>query len=85
MTLYTIGHSRMAWERFLAVLDEYAIDVVVDVRWRPASRCCPWANRRTLERALGERYVFDGARLGNPSHFGAPTVPKPPIEPRWST
>jgi uncharacterized protein (DUF488 family) len=75
-TLYTIGHGRRSWDEFLAILDKHGIDVVVDIRWKPASRWCPWANRRRLEAALGDRYVFDGARLGNPAHFGMTPIPE---------
>jgi len=74
--LYTIGHGRRPWEEFVAILDRHAIDRVVDVRWKPASRWCPWANRRRLEAALKDRYVWDGARLGNASFFGAEPVPE---------
>lgn len=75
-TLYTIGHGRRTWEEFLALIDASQISLVVDGRWRPYSRWAPWANRKRLEAALGDRYLYDGARLGNPAHFGALPIPE---------
>jgi len=65
--VYTIGHSNHEFDRFLALLHQYDIQVVVDVRSSPYSRYVPQANRETLARALesaGIRYRWRGDRLG---------------------
>ncbi len=55
--IYTIGHSNHPWERFLALLREQEIELLVDVRSRPASRWARFANKRVLPRLLGEAGV----------------------------
>lgn len=73
MTLYTIGHSDLAIEDFLAMLREHGVEHVVDVRSAPYSRHVPQYNRDELAAALereGLRYTFEGASLG-----GRPTDP----------
>jgi Protein of unknown function, DUF488 len=74
VTPYTIGHGRRSWEEFLDLINSSRIDLVVNVRRKPVSRWAPWANRKRLGAALGDRYLCDGARLGNPVHFGAPPI-----------
>ncbi|MCD6129227.1 DUF488 family protein, partial [Candidatus Bipolaricaulota bacterium] len=37
-TIFTLGHSSLPWEEFLALLREHGIDVVVDVRRFPTSK-----------------------------------------------
>lgn len=67
MTLYTIGHSNHPIDHFLALLREHAIDMLVDVRSRPASRWCPHFNRKRLQAALKEasiQYQWRGQFLG---------------------
>ena len=65
--VYTIGHSNHELDRFLALLRQYDIRVVVDVRSSPYSRYVPQANRETLIPALGGAgidYRWMGDRLG---------------------
>lgn len=67
MTLYTIGHSNHALERFLELLGAHRIDAVADVRSQPYSRFNPQFRKAPLAHALGEaglRYVFLGRELG---------------------
>jgi len=67
MTLYTIGHSNAKIERFLALLTQQQIEVLVDVRSRPYSRYCPHFNRTSLSTSLpqaGIEYRYLGDRLG---------------------
>ncbi len=74
--IWTIGHSNLPFDLLLASLDKHAIDLVVDVRFRPRSRFAQY-DRKALERKLGARYAFDGDRLGNPAGFGlAPIAPE---------
>ena len=67
MALFSIGHSKHPAASFGAFLEQARIEVLVDVRSRPASRFCPQFNRRALESALaaaGIEYRFRGAALG---------------------
>jgi uncharacterized protein (DUF488 family) len=73
-TLYTIGHSTHAIERFLELLSEHRISAIADVRSMPFSRHTPQFNRDPLTHALAAReihYVFLGKELGaRPSDSG---------------
>lgn len=65
--LFSIGHSNRAIEEFLALLGEFEIEVLADVRLAPYSKYNPHFNKRDLEGALtagGVRYVHLGAELG---------------------
>jgi len=67
MPLFSVGHSNHPLERFLAILAGAGIEVLADVRSRPASRFCPQFNRKALEASLaaaGIDYRFEGAVLG---------------------
>src|SRR5690242_9735719 len=66
-TVYTIGHSTHAIEKFIALLKSSQIEAVSDVRSWPHSRMNPQFNRETLKRSLREagiKYVFLGKELG---------------------
>lgn len=66
-TIFTIGHSNRTLQQFLDKLREHSIEIIVDVRSRPASRWLPHFNRRNLETALAEigiQYLFRGHNLG---------------------
>jgi uncharacterized protein (DUF488 family) len=65
--LFSIGHSNHPWPEFAALLARAEIEVLADVRSRPASRFCPQFNRKALEAALPEagiEYRWCGAALG---------------------
>ena len=65
--ILTIGHSRHPIDRFLGLLRQHGVEVVVDARSQPASRFSPQFARKALERAVadaGLRYVFLGQALG---------------------
>lgn len=69
--VWTIGHSTLAPERFLELLDQNAIGVVADVRSQPYSRFSPHFSREELEATLlkaGVNYVFLGRELGGRPH-----------------
>ena len=73
-TVWTIGHSRAPFERFVELLRYAGIEVLADVRSIPYSRHAPHAARERLGPALtaqGIRYVFLGDQLG-----GRPSDPK---------
>jgi uncharacterized protein (DUF488 family) len=66
-TILTIGHSRHALERFLALLSTAQVEVVADVRSAPMSRFSPHFNKAALAASLagqGIDYVFLGKSLG---------------------
>jgi uncharacterized protein (DUF488 family) len=65
--LFTIGHSSLELEDFLAVLARHEIGMVCDVRSRPGSFRFPQFNREPLEaglRAANRKYEFLGETLG---------------------
>jgi uncharacterized protein (DUF488 family) len=67
MTIYTIGHSNIAIERFLDLLSGHMIDALIDTRSQPYSRYAPQFNREALSTALrhaGISYRYLGDQLG---------------------
>src|SRR5947207_14891331 len=65
--LYSIGHSNVAAERLIALLEQHRIRTLCDVRSAPYSRYNPQFNRETLAttlQAAGIVYRFMGDRLG---------------------
>src|SRR5512143_2286291 len=50
--IYTIGHSTHALDEFIKILQEYEIELVVDVRTIPRSRHNPQFNQDELELGL---------------------------------
>lgn len=65
--LYTIGHSNMLAEEFLALLDQHGITVLVDVRSAPYSRYVPQFNKANLQGLFRQQhrdYRFAGEWLG---------------------
>jgi uncharacterized protein (DUF488 family) len=67
MTLYSIGHSNLENEAFLALLRLHRIEMLVDTRSQPYSRYSSHFNREALKRSLTEaqiEYVFLGQQLG---------------------
>lgn len=52
---WTVGHSTLSAERFLARLEAHSIEQVADVRRYPASRRHPHFNRETLATFLDAR------------------------------
>ncbi|HZP79381.1 MAG TPA: DUF488 domain-containing protein [Pseudolabrys sp.] len=51
-TVFTIGHSTRSIDEFIALLQEHAIEIVVDVRTVPRSRTNPQFNADALPAAL---------------------------------
>lgn len=67
MKLFTIGHSSHSWEKFVRLLEDNGISLLVDVRSAPYSRYHPQFNGSNLETALPQRsidYAFAGQYLG---------------------
>lgn len=66
-SVLTIGHSTMALDSFLALLELARVTAVADVRSSPFSRRVPHFSRDELRAALkqhGIKYVFLGRELG---------------------
>lgn len=53
-TVYTIGHSTREIEEFINLLKENAINLLIDVRRYPGSKCHPQFNKGNLEQSLPE-------------------------------
>jgi uncharacterized protein (DUF488 family) len=69
VTVYTIGHSNLPIEAFVAHLVSHAIEWLVDVRTYPGSQRFPHFNGDELARTLqeaGVRYRHDGWLGGKP-------------------
>lgn len=73
MIVHTVGHSTLALDDFLALLESHGIETVADVRRFPASRRHPHFGAEPLARALGPgglTYVsfpgLGGRRRGRP-------------------
>jgi uncharacterized protein (DUF488 family) len=65
--LFTIGHSNLPAERFIALLRSAGVDAIADVRSIPASRFCPWFSAKNLAQLLAGAnmdYLFFGDELG---------------------
>jgi len=66
-TIYTIGHSNHALEKFLSLVKSNGIRTIVDIRSRPYSRFAIQFNKAAVESALqveGIRYLYMGDKLG---------------------
>lgn len=65
--LFSIGHSTRPAEAFVALLKQYGIQYLADVRTRPYSRFNPQYNQKALQDLLesnGITYVYMGDALG---------------------
>jgi uncharacterized protein (DUF488 family) len=69
-TLYTIGHSTRTLAEFIALLEAFGVERVVDVRTVPRSRRVGWFNKETLPAALKARGILYThlAKLGGLRH-----------------
>jgi uncharacterized protein (DUF488 family) len=59
--IYTIGHSTRTLDEFIALLREFKIETLVDIRRFPGSRRLPHFNRQELEKSLpcaGIEYIW---------------------------
>ena len=67
MNLYTIGHSNHPIDKFILLLKDHQIEVLVDVRSTPFSRFNPQFNKNALQQVLQKQvieYVYAGETLG---------------------
>lgn len=56
-TIWTIGHSTLAFDDFVAVLAQHRIVAILDVRRFPGSRRHPWFARESLADSLPARGI----------------------------
>lgn len=66
-SVLTIGHSKHSLDRFLGLLRQHEVQVLVDARSQPVSRFSPHFSRKALERAVvasSMSYLFMGDALG---------------------
>ena len=75
---FTCGHSNHAMEKWLSLLSQHQISVVVDIRSSPYSKYVPQFDRELVQRSLLEakvRYLYLGDHLGgrpaNPEYYDA--------------
>ena len=64
---FTIGYGNYPIDRFISILQNFGIDLIIDVRSIPYSRFNPHFNRENLEKTLKQNtidYQFTGNRLG---------------------
>lgn len=67
LEVFTVGHSTLPYERFIALLRHAGVNAIADIRTSPFSRHFPQFNRDTLKSELrldGVSYVFLGKELG---------------------
>ena len=67
VNLFTIGHSNLPAEQFLALLRAHGVTAIADVRSVPFSRRFPWFSSRPLAERLQSKgivYVMVGDTLG---------------------
>lgn len=83
MKLFTIGHSNHSIDKFIGLLDNNQIALVVDVRTTPYSRFNPHFNKEKLEKLLNQHwieYAYAGQYLGgrptDPSCYKSGTLPE---------
>jgi uncharacterized protein (DUF488 family) len=65
--VFSVGHSNIPAERFIALLRGAGVSAVADVRSMPVSRFCPWFSGKNLAPLLereGIDYSFHGDALG---------------------
>jgi uncharacterized protein (DUF488 family) len=65
--LFSIGHSNIPADRFVALLRKASVNAVADVRSTPYSRFFPWFSRKPFEQRLaaeGIGYLSYGESLG---------------------
>lgn len=65
--IYTIGHSNITQEAFIAILKQFKIKLVVDIRSSPYSKFVPHFNSSNIKKTFKEndiRYIFLGNYIG---------------------
>ena len=69
--VFSIGHSNHSIDKFLRLLENSKINMVVDVRSAPFSRMFPQFNQEALKKSLSDKsigYLFLGDQIGGRSN-----------------
>jgi uncharacterized protein (DUF488 family) len=69
--IFSIGHSNHSINKFLSLLENAEINMVVDVRSAPFSKLFPQFNQETLKKSLNDNsigYLFLGDQIGGRSN-----------------
>ena len=87
VTVYSVGHSNLTFDRFVAALRQFGVTTVVDVRSAPYSRWSPQFNREELAATLpreGIAYRYAGESLGgrpkDPAMYREGVIPEERLE-----
>lgn len=82
LTVYTIGHSNLKTSKFITLLKNNQINILVDVRSTPYSQYNPQFNKDSLKNSIegaGLQYEYMGdllgGRPGDPSCYIAGVIP----------
>ena len=70
-TIFSIGHSNHSIDKFLSLLNDFEINMVVDVRSAPFSRMFPQFNQEAFKKSLSDNtigYLFLGDQIGGRSN-----------------
>jgi uncharacterized protein (DUF488 family) len=65
--IFTVGHSNYEPDKFIRILKNHSIEMLIDVRSAPYSKYCPQFNKDVIEQILinnGLKYLFLGSELG---------------------
>jgi len=69
--IWTVGYSEKKMEALIALLDDYRIDLVIDVRRSARSQYRPETNKAQLITTLGRNRYQHWPQLGNQKGAGA--------------
>jgi uncharacterized protein (DUF488 family) len=70
-TIFSIGHSNHSIDKFLSLLNDFEINMVVDVRSAPFSRMFPQFNQEAFKKSLSDNtigYHYLGDQIGGRSN-----------------
>jgi uncharacterized protein (DUF488 family) len=77
-SFFTLGHSNYGFDRWLALVRQHQIEVVVDTRSSPYSKYVPQFDRELMQKSLEQakiHYLFLGEELGgrpaDPAYYDA--------------
>ncbi|MGA8030368.1 MAG: DUF488 domain-containing protein, partial [Bryobacteraceae bacterium] len=57
ITVYTLGHSTRSPAEFLRIIDNFAVELVADIRTVPRSRRNPQYGQESLKQTLAEHHI----------------------------
>ena len=63
--LYSIGHGNKSLEEFIAELNQFNIEYLIDIRSKPYSKFYPWFNKEALQHSINETNNIKYGYMGN--------------------